>query len=318
MKIIYMGTPDFAVPALQSIIEAGHEVTLVVTQPDKPKGRGGKVQYTPVKQKALEYGIEVFQPVKIREEENVDVLRAHKPDLIVVAAFGQLLTPDILGLPQYGCINIHASLLPRWRGAAPIQSAVIEGDKQTGITIMQMDEGLDTGDILLQKEIDIAPDETGGSLHDKLCGLGGSLVVECISLIEAGKVSAASQSEDYTYAKKLDKKMGLIDFTQSARIIECLVRGLNPWPSAYTYYKGKILKIWQAESVDSIDNTGNALNDVISAAPGTIVKITKDCIYVRTGEGFLVVKEVQPEGKRRMAAADYLRGCNMSPGEVLS
>lgn len=318
MKIIYMGTPDFAVPALQSIIEAGHEVTLVVTQPDKPKGRGGKVQYTPVKQKALEYGIEVFQPVKIREEENVDVLRAHKPDLIVVAAFGQLLTPDILGLPQYGCINIHASLLPRWRGAAPIQSAIIEGDKQTGITIMQMDEGLDTGDILLQKEIDIAPDETGGSLHDKLCGLGGSLVVECISLIEAGKVSAASQSEDYTYAKKLDKKMGLIDFTQSARIIECLVRGLNPWPSAYTYYKGKILKIWQAESVDSIDNTGNALNDVISAAPGTIVKITKDCIYVRTGEGFLVVKEVQPEGKRRMAAADYLRGCNMSPGEVLS
>lgn len=316
MKIIYMGTPDFAVPALQSIIEAGHEVTLVVTQPDKPKGRGGKVQFPPVKEKALEHNIEVFQPVKIREPENVEVIAAHKPDLIVVAAFGQLLTPDILNIPKYGCINIHASLLPRWRGAAPIQSAVIEGDRQSGITIMQMDEGLDTGDILLQKAVDIAENETGGSLHDKLCDIGGGLVVECISLIENGETAPVPQSGDFTYARKLDKKMGLIDFEKSSNVIECLVRGLNPWPSAYTYYKGKLLKIWNAEALDTLDSS-DIIDSKDNMRPGTIVNLTKDSIYVRTGEGFLKINEIQPEGKRRMAVADYLRGCKMGCGEVL-
>ncbi len=311
MRVIYMGTPDFSVPALQDIIDAGHEVVMVVTQPDKPKGRGGKVQYTPVKEKALEHGIEVFQPVKIRDEENVRVLKNAAPDIIVVAAFGQILSKEILELPKYGCVNIHASLLPRWRGAAPIQSAVIENDDCSGITIMQMDEGLDTGDILISEEIKLDTKETGGSLHDRLSILGGKLIVKCLALMEDDKISPVPQGEDFTYAKKLDKKMGLIDFGESAKTIECLVRGLDPWPSAYTFYNGKMLKIWKARVENETEKC------IENDAPGTIVNITENDIYISTGNAYLVIEELQPEGKKRMKAADYLRGSRMTCGEVL-
>lgn len=309
MRVIYMGTPDFAVPALQAIIDAGHEVVLVVTQPDKARGRGGKVTYTPVKEAALEQGIEVFQPVRIRDEENVKIIVRHNPDIIIVAAFGQILSKDILDIPQYGCVNIHASLLPRWRGAAPIQSAVIEGDKQSGITIMQMDEGLDTGDIIISEAVDIDSDETGGSLHDKLAAVGGGLIVKCLELIADNKAVKTKQGDNYTYAKKLDKKMGLIDYTMPAAETERLVRGLNPWPGAYTYYNGKMLKLWHARTADNIEEDGD------DAACGTIVKLTKTEIYVRTGSGYLIMEELQPEGKKRMSAGDYLRGSNMAVGD---
>ncbi|MBE5936848.1 MAG: methionyl-tRNA formyltransferase [Lachnospiraceae bacterium] len=312
MRVIYMGTPDFSVPALSAIVEAGHEVALVVTQPDKPKGRGGKVLFTPVKEKALEYGIEVFQPVKVREEENVKIIRDCNPDIIIVAAFGQILTKEILSIPKYGCVNIHASLLPRWRGAAPIQSAIIEGDKETGITIMQMDEGLDTGDMLMQEKVVIEADETGGSLHDKLADIGGRLIVNCMKSIEKGTVNKIAQSDEFTYATKLHKKMGLLNFTEPAERIECLIRGLNPWPAAFTYYNGKLLKIWKGEVVTDIPE----VVDTSIQKPGMVVHVTTDTIYVATGKDYLGIKELQPEGKRRMPASDYLRGCKVSVGDM--
>lgn len=312
MRVVYMGTPDFAVPALQAIIDDGHEVVLVVTQPDKARGRGGKVSYTPVKEKALEYGIEVFQPVRIRDEENVKMLAKYKPDIIVVAAFGQILSKDILDIPEYGCVNIHASLLPRWRGAAPIQSAIIEGDKQSGVTIMQMDEGLDTGDMIISEAVDITPDETGGSLHDKLAEVGGKLIISALNLIKEGKAVRTPQGDDYTYAKKLDKKMGLIDYTRPAAETECLIRGLNPWPGSYTYYNGKLLKVWKAHASDTLDT-----DEYPDSECGTIVMITKTEIYIKTGDGYLVLEELQPEGKKRMSVEAYLRGSNMQTGELL-
>ena len=299
MKIIYMGTPDFSVAPLEAIIRAGHEVTAVVTQPDKQKGRGKEVQMTPVKECALSHGIPVLQPVKIKEPEAVAELKKYPADIFVVAAFGQLLTEEILNMPKFGCINIHASLLPAYRGAAPIQRVIINGEEKTGVTIQQMAKGLDTGDMLLKKEISIDPKETGGSLHDKLSAAGAELIVEALSKIEKGEVVPEKQDDALScYAKKLDKAMGLIDFDQNAVSIERLIRGLNPWPSAYTLYKGKTLKIWEADVVPLEKKE----------EPGTVVFVAKDFFDIATKEGALRVKSLQMEGKKKVAVKDFLLG----------
>lgn len=299
MKIIYMGTPDFSVAPLEAILQAGHEVTAVVTQPDKQKGRGKEVQMTPVKECALSHGIPVLQPVKIKEPEAVAELKKYPADIFVVAAFGQLLTEEILNMPKFGCINIHASLLPAYRGAAPIQRVIINGEEKTGVTIQQMAKGLDTGDMLLKKEISIDPKETGGSLHDKLSAAGAELIVEALSKIEKGEVVPEKQDDALScYAKKLDKAMGLIDFDQSAVSIERLIRGLNPWPSAYTLYKGKTLKIWEADVVPLEKKE----------EPGTVVFVAKDFFDIATKEGALRVKSLQLEGKKKVAVKDFLLG----------
>lgn len=299
MKIIYMGTPDFSVAPLEAILQAGHEVTAVVTQPDKQKGRGKEVQMTPVKECALKHGIPVLQPVKIKEPEAVAELKKYPADIFVVAAFGQLLTEEILNMPKFGCINIHASLLPAYRGAAPIQRVIINGEEKTGVTIQQMAKGLDTGDMLLKKEVIIDPKETGGSLHDKLSAAGAELIVEALLKIEKGEVVPEKQDDALScYAKKLDKAMGLIDFDQSAVSIERLIRGLNPWPSAYTLYKGKTLKIWEADVVPLEKKE----------KPGTVVFVAKDFFDIATKEGALRVKSLQLEGKKKVAVKDFLLG----------
>lgn len=314
MKIVFMGTPDFAVGALQAIIEAGHQVAAVVTQPDKPKGRGKEMQMTPVKVCAVEHGIPVFQPVKIKAAESVEVLRGYGADIFVVAAFGQILSEEILNMPKYGCVNIHASLLPKYRGAAPIQRAIIDGERKTGVTIMQMDKGLDTGDMLFKTEVEIDEKETGDSLHDKLAEAGAKLIVDALPKIEAGEVTPMKQNdEESCYAKMLQKSMGRIDWQQSAVKLDCLIRGLISWPGAFTAYHGKNLKIWEEEVADE----KNACIQIVDAAPGTVVGVEKNAIYVQTGEGVLKILAVQLEGKKRMAVRDFLLGYQMKTGEQL-
>lgn len=315
MKAVFMGTPDFAVPVLHAMKEAGHEICAVVTQPDKPKGRGKAVQFTPVKQCALEYGIEVYQPLKVRESSFVELIREIAPEVIVVVAFGQLLPQSLLDIPKYGCINVHASLLPRWRGAAPIQWSIISGDKESGVTTMRMEAGLDTGDMLLMEKVPIEKEETGGSLHDKLSVLGADLLVRTLTDLEKGIITPKKQDDSLScYAKMLTKQLGLIDFTKPAAEIECLIRGLNPWPSAYTSLYGKTLKIWRAEVLKQPEEE---TEESLSCQPGMIIKITKDCFYVQTGEGILAVKEVQFEGKKRMDTAAFLRGCTLERNTIL-
>lgn len=304
MRIVFMGTPDFAVPTLEALIGAGHELAAVVTQPDKPKGRGKAVLMTPVKEKALECGIPVYQPKRVREPEFLDVLRKLNPDVIVVVAFGQILPREILTLPPFGCVNVHASLLPKYRGAAPIQWAVIDGETVSGVTTMQMNEGLDTGDILEQEEISLDPEETGGSLFEKLASLGGKMILSTLKGLEDGSIIPRAQGEMTTpYAKMLTKAMGEIDWSMDAASIERLVRGLNPWPSAYTYVDGKTLKIWKARV-----EAGEAGNE-----PGQ-VRVTKDRLLVETGNGVLSILELQLEGKKRMEAAAFLRGFSIETG----
>lgn len=311
MKIIYMGTPDFAVAPLEAILKAGHEVTAVVTQPDRQKGRGREVQYSPVKECALSYGIPVLQPLKIKEKDAVEELGKYPADIFVVAAFGQLLSEEILNMPRLGCINIHASLLPAYRGAAPIQWCVINGEEKTGVTIMQMAKGMDTGDILLQKEVVLDEKETGGSLFDRLMETGAELIVEVLPKIEAGELTPVVQKEELaTYAGKITKDMGNIDFAKSAVTIERLIRGLNPWPSAFTHYKGKILKIWEA---DVVSECANAENPV----PGTVIAMDKESFTLATGEGALRIRSLQPEGKKRMSCAEFMRGYEVKVGEAL-
>lgn len=308
MKIIFMGTPDFAVGTLRSLAEAGHEITLVVSQPDKPKGRGHAMVPTPVKVVAEELGIPVFQPVKIREAK--DVLEKTEADVCVVAAFGQIIPASILHMKKYGCINVHASLLPKYRGAAPIQWAVIDGEKESGVTIMQMDEGLDTGDMLAKAIVPLDEKETGGSLFDKLSEAGGRLCVETLAKLEKGEITPEKQGESPTaYASMLDKKMGNIDWNKSAVVIERLVRGLNPWPSAYTHLDGKTLKIWACDVLPQSASKGES---------GEILEVTKNAIHVQTGDGILVLREIQLAGKARMDAGAFLRGYKVVPGTVLS
>lgn len=311
MKIIFMGTPEFSVGALESIIQAGHQVLLVVTQPDKPKGRGKEMQMTPVRECAIKHDIPVFQPIKIKTPEAVDKLREYEADVFVVAAFGQFLSEEILNMPKYGCINIHASLLPRYRGAGPIQRVILNGEKETGITIMQMDKGIDTGDMLLQSRIKIDEKETGDSLHDKLAAEGARLIVEALSKIEAGELTAVKQNdEDSCYAKMLQKSMGRIDWSMSAEEIERMVRAFNSWPGTYTSYNGKTLKIWES------DVSENKLAEK-NVAMGAITAVESDAVYVKTGDKDLKITHLQLEGKKRMAVKDFLLGCKMKVGEVL-
>lgn len=307
MKVVYMGTPDFAVAPLEALIEAGHEIVLVVTQPDKQKGRGKQVMMTPVKECALKYDIPVFQPVKIKTEESVAELSKYEADVFVVAAFGQILSQEILDMPKKGCFNIHASLLPKYRGAAPIQWVILDGEKETGVTIMRMDIGLDTGDMVAKSVIEIAPDETGESLHDKLAACGAKLIADVMPQIEAGTYTAEKQDDTKScYAKMLTKSLGQIDFSRDAASIERLVRGLNSWPSAYTQLHGKTCKVWKAAVKEGMTDM----------APGSVTEVSKDSITVQTGENQLVLLEVQLEGKKRVGVKDFLLGHTVSVGDV--
>lgn len=314
MKILFMGTPDFAASTLEKIIQSKHEVIGVVTQPDKQKGRGKEVSFSAVKELALKHGITVYQPVKVREPEFLKVVEELKPEAIIVAAFGQILPKALLEISTYGCINVHASLLPKYRGAAPIQYSVIDGETETGVTIMYMDVGIDTGDMILQAKTPIAEDETGGSLFDKLAVLGADLLLEALEKIENGTSERIAQdNEKATYVKIINKEMGRIDFSQSAVAIERLIRGLNPWPSAFTMLEGKTLKLWQAKV-----EQGSASNPKdVPITPGEIVEIRKDSIVIMTGEGLLIIKELQLEGKKRMPADAFLRGFNVPLGTKL-
>ena len=308
MKIVFMGTPDFSVETLKQILAAGHEVSLVVTQPDRPRGRGKKPSFSPVKEYAMEQNIPCFQPEKIRDESCMEILQKEQADIFVVVAFGQILPQRILDIPKYGCMNVHASLLPKYRGAAPIQWSVINGDAETGVTTMRMDAGMDTGDILLQERIAIAPDETGGSLFDKLAVAGGALCVKTLSRIEDGTIESIPQDhEAATYTRMISKQDGEIDFTLPAERIECLIRGMNPWPSAFTRIGNKMLKIWEADVI--------AQND--AHQPGEIFDVTKDAFCVAAGEGALKILSLQLEGKKRMNTADFLRGYTLENGDCL-
>ena len=254
MKIIFMGTPDYAAAALEALLEAGHEVTAVVTQPDRAKGRSGQVQCTPVKECAVRHGIAVLQPVRVKAPEAVEELKKYEADVYVVAAFGQILSKEILALPRFGCVNIHASLLPKYRGAAPINQCIIDGEQETGVTIMQMDAGIDTGDILTQKKVIIEDKETAETLFDKLSQAGAALIVETLPMIERGEITPVKQDESLAgYVKMMDKSRGKIDWTSDAASIERLVRGLNPWPSAYTSCQGKTVKIWRSDAVAAVE-----------------------------------------------------------------
>lgn len=308
MKVIFMGTPDFSVGTLRALAEAGHDIVLAVTQPDKPKGRGKAMQAPPVKEAALELGIEVYQPRRVREPECVAYLKKYQADIIVVVAFGQILPREILDMPRFGCVNVHASLLPKYRGASPIQWAVINGERVTGVTTMRMDEGLDTGDIILQREVVLDQKETGGSLFDKLSEVGAALCVETLEAIEAG--TAVYRRQDHEAATRtglIRKEFGEIDWCRPARELECLIRGLNPWPSAYTWLGGKTLKLWDASVRE--ENT--------DASAGTVVEVTKKSVAVQTGDGLLVLDEVQLSGKKRMPCDAFLRGCPVELGDRL-
>ncbi|ANU44876.1 methionyl-tRNA formyltransferase [Enterocloster clostridioformis] len=321
MRIVFMGTPDFSVPALKALVEAGHQVIAVVTQPDKPKGRGKEVQMTPVKIQAMEYGIPVYQPAKVREASFVEILQGMEADVYVVIAFGQLLPKAVLELPKYGCINIHASLLPKYRGAAPIQWCVIDGERETGITTMMMDVGLDTGDMLEKTVIPIEEKETGGSLHDKLSLAGGALILSTLKKLEEGTLVRTPQTDEGTcYAKMLTKSLGDIDWNQSAVSIERLIRGLNPWPSAYTLWNGKTIKIWSADVTTGREAAAflseSGVPSETGITPGTVVCSDKHSLVVCTGDGLLSVRELQMEGKKRMDTPAFLRGYPIPEGDV--
>lgn len=308
MRAVFMGTPEFSVGTLDAMCKAGHEVVAVFTQPDKQKGRGKSVLMTPVKERAIELNIPVYQPEKLKEDENYEILKELNPDVIVVVAYGQLITKRILDLPKYGCINVHASLLPKYRGAAPIQWAVIDGEEVSGVTIMKMDESLDTGDMIMKKEIALNSKETGGSLHDKLAILGANLLVEALEALENGTATYTKQDDSkMTYAKKLTKELGNIDFSMPAKEIERLVRGLNPWPSAYTTYEDKNMKIWDVEVSDKVYEGKN----------GEIVDVSKNDFTIKTQDGAIIVKELQLQGKKRMDAGAFLRGTKVEKGVFL-
>ena len=311
MKIVFMGTPDLAASALKSLMEAGHEIVLVVTQPDKPKGRSGQLQISPVKAVALEAGIPVFQPAKIRLPEEVAELKKYDADVYIVAAFGQILTQEILDIPRLGCLNIHASLLPKYRGAAPIQYVIVDGEEKTGVTIQQMNAGIDTGDILYTVETDITENETFETLHDRLAELGAKAIVDMLPLLEAGKITPVPQNDaESSYVKIIRKEQGHIDFTKSAISVERLVRGLNPWPSAFTFLNGKQMKIWVAKAI-----ADGSCAEV--AECGTVVAVARDSIDVQTAEGVLRIFELQLEGKKRMTAQAFLLGMKIPVGTKL-
>ena len=312
MKIIFMGTPDFAINIVDSLYEAGHEIVLVITQPDKPRGRSGKLAPSPVKSWALEHDVKVYQPAKIRDEESVEYLREYNADIAVVAAFGQILPKSILDMPRLGCVNVHASLLPLYRGAAPIQHAILNGDDKTGVTIMQMGPGLDDGDILLTKEIALNGTETGGSLFDALAELGGQAIVQALDELQSGNITSIKQDETKaTHVSMISKEDGLIDWNRSAEDIERCVRGFNPWPTAFTLLNGKTLKIWASHVVNEDVPIVNVYK------PAQVCLVDKKSLYVKTGEGCLSLDEIQLEGKKRMDVSAFLLGNKINPGDNL-
>ena len=311
MRIVFMGTPDFAVGSLQALCESGkHEILAVVTQPDRPKGRGNKLLQTPVKEYALAQGLTVYQPQKVKTLEFVELLHGLQPELIVVAAFGQFLSKEILELPKYGCINVHASLLPKYRGAAPIQYAIIKGEKESGVTIMQMDIGMDTGAMLDKVVVPIAENTTMGELHDALREQGATLLLEVIDKIATGTAVAEPQDDaQATYATLLDRSMEHIDWSKTAQEVHNLIRGFNPAPSTFTKLpNGKSLKIWGSKM------TGKSS----AAAAGTFIETGKHSFYVACGEGVLEITEVQPESKKRMPAQVFLNGRGVQEGDLLA
>lgn len=310
LKIVFMGTPDFAVGALEALIREGYEITAVVTQPDKPKGRSKELLPSPAKVCALEHGIPVLQPRRIKAPEAIAELKTYEADVYVVAAFGQILSQEILDIPRLGSLCIHASLLPKYRGASPIQHVIIDGEEKTGVTIMQMDAGIDTGDMLYKKEVPIDSEDDYETLSDKLTVLGGEAIIEALPLLTEGKLTPQKQNdEESCYAAMIRKEMGRIDFTRPAIEIDRLIRGLTPWPSAYTGYKGKQLKIWKAVPLPEEPAGGHA--------PGELLSVEKDAVTVATGDGALKILELQLEGKKRMTAHDFLLGVKLQPGEVL-
>jgi methionyl-tRNA formyltransferase len=303
LRIVFMGTPEFACPTLQRLIDRGENVVAVVTQPDRPRGRGQQMQSPPVKELATRHGIPVMQPVKVRVPEAVEEIRSYRPDLIVVVAFGQILPKSLLDIPPHGCINVHASLLPRYRGAAPLNWAIINGETETGVTTMLMDVGLDTGDMLLKKTTPIEPDEDAQSLHDRLSLIGAETLAETINLLAEGRLVPEKQDDAMTcYAPMLKKDLGCIDWGNSPLTIRNLVRGVTPWPGAYTWLDGKLLKIFK---VRAANGTG---------APGTVLTAGRNGIEVACSGGSLLIDELQLEGKRRLPAAEFLAGCHLSPG----
>ena len=308
MKILFMGTPDFAKESLEAVYNAGHEVIGVVTNPDKPKGRGMKLVASPVKEYAISKELEIYQPEKVRNNlDFIDKMKSLKPDVICVVAYGKILPKEILDIPKLGCINVHGSLLPKYRGAAPIQWAVINGDKLTGITTMYMDVGMDTGDMILKEEVEISPDETTGELWNRLSKVGGQLLVETLKLIENGIAPRISQDNDFTMAPMLDKEMSRIDWNNKTAIeIKNLVRGLDPIMGTYSYLEGKKIKIWKVDVLSNDDS--NVENGIVIKAD------SKDGLYIKAKDGIVKVLEIQGENAKRMSVQDFLRGNNIEVG----
>ncbi len=308
LRIVYMGTPDFAVPPLRALHDAGHGIAAVVTQPDRPKGRGRKLSPPPVKQAAMDYGDVVFQPKTVRTDEFHAHMADLAPDLFVVVAFGQLLPQSLLNIPDRGAINVHASLLPRHRGAAPIQWAIINGDRETGVTTMMMDKGMDTGDMLLAEKTTIQPDDTAASLHDRLSQLGARVLVETLERLQAGSLQRTPQDHDQaTYAPMLKKTDGEIDWSLPAEQIERLIRGVTPWPGAYTFSEGMRLKVFKSSVLDR----------EVSVAPGTILECMPGELRVATGKGALAIREIQGKSGKRLPIDDFLCGCRLPDGSCL-
>jgi methionyl-tRNA formyltransferase len=306
LRVVFMGTPDFARPTLQRLIDRGEEILAVVTQPDRPKGRGQKFLPPPVKELAEHHGLPVLQPLKVRAPEFIDIMREMKPDLIVVVAFGQILPKALLEIPKYGCINVHASLLPRYRGAAPINYCIINGETETGVTTMLMDVGLDTGDMLVKKVAAIDPEEDTQSLHDRLSVLGADSLDETLDLLCTGSLSPEKQDDSLScYAPMLKKENGLIDWGRDPQVIKNLVRGMTPWPGAFTYLDEKFLKIYRLRTGDG------------TGSPGTVLAVGKDGIEVACGGGSVILEEVQLEGKKRLPVREFLAGCRIDPGTIL-
>lgn len=308
MKIVFMGTPDIAKGCLEKLINENREIVGVVTQADKPIGRGKKMGMPPVKELALEHNIPVYQPTKARDEEFINTLKEINPDVIVVVAYGQILPKVLLDIPKYGCINVHVSLLPKYRGAAPINWVIINGEEKTGVTTMYMDEGLDTGDIILQNEFPLDNEITAGELHDVMTVKGGELLIETLDLIEKGTALRIKQNdEESSYAPMMNKSLGNLDFSKSAKEIHDLVRGVNPWPSAYTTYDGKTMKVWKTKVLD----------EVSSKEPGTIIKVDKDGIRVSTNNKVLLIEEIQMPNKKRVAVCEYIKGNKIEEDTIL-
>ncbi len=303
MRVVFMGTPEFAVPSLENLL-IKHEVIAVITQPDKPKGRGKKIQFTPVKETALKHNLPVLQPLKIRDIK--EELQSYNADIFCVVAYGQLLPRDILDIPKLGCINVHGSLLPKYRGAAPINWAILNGETTTGITIMYLDQGMDSGDMILKREIPILPEDTSATVYESLSQIGGKALVEAVDLLGAGTAEKTQQDhQNATYAPMLTKELGLIDWNNSSQEIVNKIRGLNPWPCAYTYYNLNMLKIWKATPIAYTE----------PGAPGTVTEVTKDKICVKTGDGAISIDELQLQGGKCLKVADFLRGNKIQAGE---